>query len=357
MKLHLAMLAATAACAAFAADFKDEDYDWYTGDDLPLEGKAFKDTDGYFTRIPASYKEKVTPQVLGMSYHSTGMTLRFVAQSDKVAIKWKTKNTWEWTADHYMCICVHSEMDYYLREPGSDKWSYRQQLAVDKDGVGRQLMQWLRPGTVVLVHLPVRGVVESLELGVPKGGAKYTAAPAHTLAAKPIVHYGTSIVHGGCVTRPGLVFTSQAARQADVEVVNLGFSGAGRMEMAMAEMLAEADASCYVLDCLWNMDMKMTEERYEPFIRALRKARPDVPIVMCEKCSTDDWDSDGSKFVRSLYARLVAEGWRNLTLLPAKEMMPLDPDLTLDHIHPNDAGSRYMGVAYARAYERALGKK
>ena len=37
-------------------------------------------------------------------------------------------------------------------------------------------------------------------------------------------------------------------------VVNLGFAGSGRMEMEMVEHLARIDASCYVLDCLWNMD-------------------------------------------------------------------------------------------------------
>jgi glycosyltransferase involved in cell wall biosynthesis len=44
--------------------------------------------------------------------------------------------------------------------------------------------------------------------------------------------------------------------------------------------LAGIDASVYVLDCLPNMSDEMARERLEPFIRQLRAARPDTPIVL-----------------------------------------------------------------------------
>ena len=50
-----------------------------------------------------------------------------------------------------------------------------------------------------------------------------------------------------------MAFTAIVGRQLNVEVINLGFSGSGRMEPEMAELLAELNPSVYVLDGLWNM--------------------------------------------------------------------------------------------------------
>lgn len=175
------------------------------------------------------------------------------------------------------------------------------------------------------------------------------------LAKRPVVHYGTSIVHGGCVSRPGLCFTAQASRLADVEWVNLGFSGSARMEMIMCtNLVARIDASLYVLDCLWNMDMKLLQERFEPFVRELRRHRPTVPILLCEDVRTDVRVSRKGLFVRTVFEKLMAEGWKSLFLLRTEEILPADPDLTLDRCHPNDAGAKIMAHVYAEKVRAIL---
>jgi hypothetical protein len=71
--------------------------------------------------------------------------------------------------------------------------------------------------------------------------------------AKPLVFYGTSITHGMCASRPGLVYTAILGRRFDCPVVNLGFSGHGRMDAVVGEYLAKIDAAAYVIDCLPNL--------------------------------------------------------------------------------------------------------
>ena len=58
----------------------------------------------------------------------------------------------------------------------------------------------------------------------------YLGAPREASAAKPILFYGTSITHGACASRPGMVHTAILGRHLDRPVINLGFSGNGRME-------------------------------------------------------------------------------------------------------------------------------
>ena len=144
----------------------------------------------------------------------------------------------------------------------------------------------------------------------------------------------------------------------------------------MSEHLAAIDASCYVLDCLWNMggvraggaqseaDLKgvkagpegvVVHARYEPFIRNLRAKRPGVPIVMAEQCDVFcNGPNAKDRFIRKLYEKLIAEGWKNLVYLPKTDMYTGDREGTVDGCHPNDLGMMSMSKAFGKAVKEAL---
>ena len=158
---------------------------------------------------------------------------------------------------------------------------------------------------------------------------------------------------------------NRVGRDLDVPVVGLGFSGSGVMEFEMSEHLARIDASCYVLDCLWNMGStaagargrpgRNVEENYEKFIRNLRAKRPGVPIVMAEQCDVYmNGPNEKDKFMRKLYEKLVAEGWKDLVYLPKDEMYTGDFEGTVDGCHPNDLGMESMSKAFGKAVRQAL---
>ena len=126
------------------------------------------------------------------------------------------------------------------------------------------------PGEQYLLYLPLYNGVKSVEIGIPKGRKIAAASPRQH--RKPIVIYGTSITQGGCASRPGMAWTSIVGRRLDTPVINLGFSGSGKMEPAMADLLAELDPSVYVLDCIWNMSPEQVSERVVPFVEKLRSA-------------------------------------------------------------------------------------
>ena len=114
---------------------------------------------------------------------------------------------------------------------------------------GRLSIAW-KPGTPCLVNLPLYNGIQSFALGVKPGSKIEALPPRASGVTKPVVFYGTSITHGGCASRPGLAFPSIVGRMLDVPIVNLGFSGSGKMEFEMSEHLAAIDASCYVLSPL-----------------------------------------------------------------------------------------------------------
>jgi hypothetical protein len=60
------------------------------------------------------------------------------------------------------------------------------------------------------------------------------------------------------------------------------------------------------------------------------------------------------KFIRNLYEKLIAEGWKNLVYLPKTEMYTGDLEGTVDGCHPNDLGMMSMSKAFGKAVKEAL---
>ena len=79
-----------------------------------------------------------------------------------------------------------------------------------------------------------------------------------------------------------MAYPAILSRRLNIETFNLGFSGSGKMELAMADVMASMDADVYILDCVPNPTPKEISERTIPFIKRLRQLKPGVPIIMIE---------------------------------------------------------------------------
>ena len=324
---------------------------WVEALDLPMEGRAFADVDRPYDRLPSNVSTNVNGGVRGMKCHTAGEQVRFRTNSRKLHFRWKVIDR-NLAMDH-MPASGKSGIDVYRFDAAKGRWRYVVTGRITDPEAGSLSLDWT-PGEACLVNLPLYNGVKELKVGFDPE-ATIESVPHGTGVTKPVVFYGTSITHGGCASRPGLSFVNQVGRDLDVPVVNLGFSGSGKMELEMSEHLAAIDASCYVLDCIWNMNDKLVEERFEPFVRSLRAKRPDVPVVFAEQCDVFCREpSAKDRRIRGVYEKLVAEGWRKLVYLPKTEMYSGDGEGTVDGCHPNDLGMRTLATAFAGAVREAL---
>ena len=326
---------------------------WIDGRYLPIEGRVFDDVEHYYDRLPSNVTTKVNGGVRSMKHHTAGMQFRFTTDSKSLVFKW-VPYSGNLAMNHMPATGV-SGIDIYKFDTESGKWRYVKTGRIDNPKGGEVSLGWT-PGTPCLVNLPLYNGVKSFTLGIEANATVSALEPRKSGITKPVVFYGTSITHGGCCSRPGMAFVNIVGRDLDVPVVNLGFSGSGKMELEMSEHLARIDASCYVLDCIWNMNESLVKANYEPFIRNLRRLRPDTPIVMAEWCDVYCRSGDArDKFMKDLYTRLVEEGWKNLVYLPKDKMYSGDLEGTVDGCHPNDLGMRSLADAFGDAVRTALG--
>jgi hypothetical protein len=213
------------------------------------------------------------------------------------------------------------------------------------------------------LYLPLYNGVSRVEIGIPKAASISPADPRPARRQRPLLFYGTSITQGGCASRPGMVHTALLGRALDWPVINLGFSGSGKMELEIAGLLAQLDPSVYILDCLPNMDSNMVASRVEPFVMRLRQSRPGTPILLVEDRTYADafWNPlraarnrESRAALRVVFDRLRANGVTGLHYLPGNRLLGDDGEDTVDGSHPTDLGFARQAEAFRNILERIL---
>jgi lysophospholipase L1-like esterase len=337
---------ALAAETASVSPRVDDGIAWYDVSQWGVEGKGWADTARYYDRLPAKAEGVVRTPVWSLSRDSAGMAVLFKTDASKIMVQYRLRSGR--LAMSHMPATGVSGVDLYGRND-QGQWGWIGVSRPAAQDVTATLADGLLPGNrEYMVYLPLYNGVESLEIGVPEDAAFQPIAPRST---KPIVYYGTSIAHGACSSRPGIAFPAILGRWFDRPVINLGFSGNGRMDAEVADLLAELDASVFVIDCLPNMDAAAVAERTEPLVQRIRKARPDAPIVLVEDrtyANTPFLPSrrqrhDGSRAaLREAYQRLTAAGVKNLHYVEGENLLGDDGEATTDSSHPSDLGMMRM---------------
>ncbi|GMU93675.1 MAG: hypothetical protein AMXMBFR4_27330 [Candidatus Hydrogenedentota bacterium] len=219
--------------------------------------------------------------------------MRFVTDSPTLAARWTLRfNT---LALKHMPATGLSGIDLYAR-PGAS-WGWVGVGIPEKvDGNEATLVNGAPSGAhEYMLYFPLYNGVESVEIGVKPGSTLAPGPPYEDRRAKPMLFWGSSILQGGCASRPGLAYPSILGRRMQRPVINLGFSGNRRMDPPVVDLIARLDVSIYVIDCALNMDPALISERTEPLVRTLRHAHLDTPIVLVENVPYKKWKVSGRK--------------------------------------------------------------
>lgn len=344
------LLAGLLGCVAAAAQEGGDGLRWVDAHTLTVEGQGWSDIGSPWARLPARAQERVRPPVWSLGSHSAGIAVRFRSDAPQIHVRWTLLYP-DRAMDHMPATGV-SGVDLYARaEDGS--WRFLANGQPHQQSNEANL--WSAPSGEYTLYLPLYNGVASVEIGV---AADSTLEPLLRPEGgpKPVVFYGTSIVQGGCASRPGLAATAIAGRTLDVPVINLGFSGSALMEPEIAELLAELDPSVYAIDPLWNMSPEMVAERTESFVRTVRAARPETPILLVEDSQHHNVvPTPKGVVLRERMAALEGGGVTGLHFLSAEGMLGSDGEGTVDGCHPNDIGFLRQAEAYVGALEPLLG--
>ena len=197
----------------------------------------------------------------------------------------------------------------------------------------------------IALYLPAFQRLRIVAIGLARGSAP--APPEPFSRPLPVVYYGSSIAQGACAGRPGMSYEAILSRRLDIDFVNLGFSGSGKAESEVVELVASAEACCYVLD-LGKSFGQQPASVYLRMLERLRAERPDVPIVCVTPIFStrelyDRGYRDLSAHVRGVIGQAVKQrteaGDEGVHLVDGLHLLgPDDTDAFQEGVHPNDLG-------------------
>ena len=359
MKYFLLVLISSFSVLAFSQQIEtiktDSTVIYYGREHFLIEGTAIADSlkESPYDRLPISYKEKVREPVWDLSKASAGITVRFHSNSTSINLKWTVLNDLDMP---HMASTGIKGIDLYTKY--NNKWRYvttagalvglktYQNKSIPADSINEyELIKNMSPDfREYKLFLPLYDGVTKLEIGIDNNALINKASPN---PVKPIVFYGTSITQGGCASRPGMAHTNIISRKLDVDCINYGFSGNGRMEMPIVELISDIDASFYVIECLQNMDSEQVRERVRPLVDMIRTKHPLTPIVLVENMmyTTAFLDQtiettliQENEALKNEFDKIIKRGTPNIFYIKDNKDFLSDNEGTVDGVHLTDLG-------------------
>ncbi len=328
-----------------------------------LEGLPwFKENDGRFYRIPQSFTTKeINEGALELSHHTSGVCVRFRSDSPELMIRAKLAHSCDM---NHMPRAGSAGFDSYCRVPGGEL-IYNKTVQPSPGQVDITAVCGVNPSGALcdwVINFPLYGGAESVELGLKEGSTILPPLP-HKYA-KPILFYGSSITQGGCASRPGNMYPSMLCRKLDAEQINLGFSGSGKGELAVAKAIAGLKLAAFVMDYDHNApSAEHLQETHEPFFRAIREAQPDLPVIIMSKCDFTNGNITENarrrEIIRTTWQHAVDSGDTHVYFIDGETLFGsrMRDACTVDGCHPNDLGFYRMYKHVLPVLKRALKHK
>ncbi len=335
---------------------------WFDPREEPFDLVGFEwiKQDSVYRRLPVHPDWEIREAVNQLANHTAGGQIRFKTNSKKIMIKVKLR---ERSGMYHMPATGQSGFDLYLDEKGVHR--YVRTSRFPHDSIRYQVELYKSDENTIgsfTINFPLYNGVNFLEIGLEEG-AMLEAPDPFTNAGKFVI-YGTSITQGGCVCRPGMAYSNILSRKLGVQFVNLGFSGNGRGEPALAHLINQISGTSFIILDYEANASKTIINTLGTFVDILREEHPDIPILIMSKIryasavvgsSAYKLLMDNKDFQKNLVAERKKAGDMHIYFLDGSEVLGNDYDeCTVDGVHPSDLGSIRIANALLSAIEDIL---
>ncbi len=330
---------------------KEDGVVWYAGSSKPfrLSGFPWFEQDRVFRRLPIKAPHPFPESVETLAWHTAGGQVSFKTDSERVLIRVKLPRS---RYMYHMAPTGHSGFDLYIGEPGNKKFYAVSRLNIKNNSYEAELFnnknKAMREFTL---NFPLYNGVDELLIGIAEGAA--ILPPSPFADNKKIVIYGGSTVQGACASRPGAYHMSIVGRKLNMEVVNLGFSGSGKLEPELARTICEIEnPAVIIIEAERNATYKGVVANLEKFVLILKEKYPRTPVVIMSANKRQleafginkEYREKNLAFMRELADKMKDQG---VYLFDSTELLGEDfYECTVDGTHPTDLGFYRMAEGF-----------
>ncbi len=321
----------------------DVEVTWHDVRQSPFSLHGFWATEPFFHRVPFDVAEATSEGVNKLSRESAGGRVRFSTNSPYIAVRAKYRVVGR---SSHLSLISTAGFDLYLDGEFGSRFIKEFRMPYDMTDSYEQIIQLggssMRAYTI---NFPVHAVVETLEIGLKPDAEIAPAAPYRDIA--PVIFYGSSIVHGTAASRPGYIYPAIISRDLNLDFRNIGFSGMAKGEEPLARWMATLPMSIFVCDYDHNAPtVEHLEATHYPLYEIIREKNPDVPYIMVTR--PDFWTLPRQKehllqrrdVIMNSYLKARAAGDKNVYFIDGLSfnVLPHQYEMSVDSVHPNDAG-------------------
>ena len=336
---------------------------WYDIKESPfaIHGLIVPENDGYYHRLPEDVSAATSDGVHKLARESAGGRVRFSTDSPYIAIRAKFRVVGR---SPHLTLISSSGFDLYIDGEFGSRFVQEFRMPYDMTDSYEQIIHLEAPVMrSYTIDFPVHAVVEKLEIGLSPDAKVDTARPYRDI--KPIVFYGSSIVHGTAATRPGLTYPAMISRELNMDYKNIGFSGMAKGERPLAEWMATLPMSVFVCDYDYNAPTpEHLENTHYPLYEIIREKNPDLPYIMVTRPTywmklTEFEDILKRRdIVMTSYLKARALGDKNVYFVDGTSFYakPHLCDCSVDSVHPNDMGFANMADSIGTVIRHILEK-
>lgn len=341
---------------------KPSDLKYTNADTLPLIGTLAPDAKKLYSRLPDSLENVIRKEVWNLGQNSAGLAVRFRSDASSIGAEWKSVK--KFRMNHMTATGIRG-LDLYVYDNG--EWttlgSARPSLLDNHNSA--VIMTDMKPEMrEYMLYLSLYDGVDSLRIGVDSAAVVLQPELNSPQLEQPIIMYGTSIMQGGCATRPGMCHSSIIERKLNRQVINLGFSGNAKLDIEIAQLIASVkDPGVIVIDPLPNLKTPELIERMPAFYKTIRDSHPQVPILLVESPifplmrfnqETLATVTEKNKALRSFYDELIKSGDKYVSYFEGEKILGDCVDGTIDNYHMTDLGFTHFANSLAPVLKQML---
>lgn len=296
-------------------------------------------TENRYHRVETS-KYNLTKNEAALLRMSSGLAVVFRTNSSQIAVR---ADYADYNLSRLSTTAVSQVgFDLYIRQNG--EWLYAASNAPKDEHSELVLIRNMDDcEKECLLYLPLFSELTRVEVGVdPQATIRASENPFR----HRILVFGSSFTHGSSTGRPGMSYPMIMQRNTGLQFINLGVSGNSKLQLSFASILGDNDCDAIVVDAFSNPGPEMIRERFLPFVAALRKAHPEVPLIFLqtiyrERCNFDlkerQREAEKRRAAREVFDQ-ASKIYDNLYFIDEPDLTGDDHLTSLDGTHPDDLG-------------------
>ncbi|HKM30492.1 MAG TPA: SGNH/GDSL hydrolase family protein [Bacilli bacterium] len=295
---------------------------------------------------------QISENVTWLSHYPSGAFLSFMTDSSTISLRVKLSSA---AYMPHMSACGQCGLDLYFLH--NNKFIFLTTTKINQPEYELTLVDNLpQKMRCYRLYLPTYTKLIDIAIGVKSNS---TCQPWGEYHPEAVVCYGTSITQGGCVTRPGMNYTSLLGRQIPYEIYNLGFSGSAKLEKSIAEEIVKIKEMKYlIIEAEANCEKgNLLQDRLPVFLDVITSAHKSVKIYVISHYPNSDSllraDVKKMMLANANIQKNICALYDNVEFVDGKKLLKnFSYEETVDGIHLTDLGFYTIAKTFSKKFKK-----